>query len=78
MEFVHLTYLTGNPAYYQKVCTLTAGDPGETCDCYQRVACLLLLVPAGDAHPEAPSQNGQTQRAVPELSEPTDGPLGPA
>lgn len=20
MEFVHLTYLTGNPAYYQKVC----------------------------------------------------------
>lgn len=20
MEFVHLTYLTGNPVYYQKVC----------------------------------------------------------
>lgn len=24
MEFVHLSYLTGNPAYYQKVPMLTA------------------------------------------------------
>lgn len=26
MEFVHLTYLTGNPAYYQKVHMLRAND----------------------------------------------------
>lgn len=26
MEFVHLTYLTGNPAYYQKVGMLTANS----------------------------------------------------
>lgn len=26
MEFVHLTYLTGNPAYYQKVDMLTANS----------------------------------------------------
>lgn len=27
MEFVHLTYLTGNPAYYQKVGLLSAVGP---------------------------------------------------
>lgn len=32
---------------------------------------------AGDAHPEAARQNGQTQRALPKLPESPHGPLGP-
>lgn len=156
MEFVHLTYLTGNPAYYQKVklpsllsnliqpclrcpdnCTclfvfenwqiflslfhlsviitrhqIVSGNVEEQILCARfRSWCLhekqsvtfsaldpanvwnvisnfkldifptfkaCLLLPAGDAHPKAAGQNGQTQRALSKLPEPPHRPLGPA
>lgn len=75
LEFMHLSKLSGNPVFAQKV-----NDPATWC--WSKISAALLFLffcpsKSGDEDPESFESPGQAAGALPKLPEPQQRPVGP-